>query len=305
MLYGTVEVVSSPIGANIIIDGNDFGITPSVLTNVLVGTHELRLVKEGYYVTTKSINLDNKNRLSVNEKLEKIGAFSVSDTKKVSFANGNLQYQASTNTWRFAENQWDMIGDNNKNISSSYSGWIDLFGYGTGNNPTNSSLNYSDYSSFNDWGNNSISNGEGNNWFTLTNNEWAYVLHTRSTNSGIRFAKATVNGVKGVVLLPDNWNSSNYSLSDTNTWNARFRSNHISQDDWTSIFEVNGAVFLPAAGHRSGTSVLKVGSCGRYWSATYKDSDNAYSVFFNFDNIGTNWYYRRRGQSVRLVTLVE
>ena len=32
------------------------------------------------------------------------GLFSVSSTKKVYFSQGNLQYQASTNTWRFAEN---------------------------------------------------------------------------------------------------------------------------------------------------------------------------------------------------------
>ena len=33
--------------------------------------------------------------------------FSVSDDLQVRFSRGNLQYQASTNTWRFAENQYD------------------------------------------------------------------------------------------------------------------------------------------------------------------------------------------------------
>ena len=58
-------------------------------------------------------------------------AFSVSSTKKVYFAKGNLQYRASTDTWRFAENQWDTIGSANMNRSSTYDGWIDLFYYGT------------------------------------------------------------------------------------------------------------------------------------------------------------------------------
>ena len=31
--------------------------------------------------------------------------FSVSDSKKVTFSKGNLQYTQSTNTWSFAENQ--------------------------------------------------------------------------------------------------------------------------------------------------------------------------------------------------------
>ena len=87
------------------------------------------------------------------------GLFSVSETQQVQFSQGNLQYQASTNTWRFAEYQWNYIGNDNSNISSSYSGWIDLFGWGTGDNPTNSSTNPNDYSSYNNWGNNSISNG--------------------------------------------------------------------------------------------------------------------------------------------------
>ena len=59
------------------------------------------------------------------------GKFSVSSGKQVAFSQGNLQYQASTNTWRFAENQTDYIGSDNKNISATYDGWIDLFGWGT------------------------------------------------------------------------------------------------------------------------------------------------------------------------------
>ena len=38
------------------------------------------------------------------------GKFSVSSGKQVQFSKGNLQYKASTNTWRFAEHQWDMVG---------------------------------------------------------------------------------------------------------------------------------------------------------------------------------------------------
>ena len=38
------------------------------------------------------------------------GLFSVSATQQVHFSQGNLQYQASTNTWRFAEHQYDYVG---------------------------------------------------------------------------------------------------------------------------------------------------------------------------------------------------
>ncbi|MBP5725116.1 MAG: hypothetical protein J6X18_16275, partial [Bacteroidales bacterium] len=82
-----------------------------------------------------------------------LAEFSVSDSTKVYFSQGNLQYQASTGTWRFAEHQYDMIGSDNSNISSSYSGWIDLFGWGTSGwnsganayQPYSTSTSYSDY----------------------------------------------------------------------------------------------------------------------------------------------------------------
>ena len=231
------------------------------------------------------------------------GLFSVSATQQVYFSQGNLQYKASTNTWLFADNQWNYVGEENSNISSSYSGWIDLFGWGTGNNPTNSSTNNGDYGTFNDWGNNAINNGgnTANVWRTLTHNEWMYVFNTRSTSSGIRYAKAKVNGVNGVILLPDNWNSSNYSLSNFNSSEASFNSNTVTLSDWNTKFEVNGAVFLPAAGKRYGTDVNNVGSNGYYWSATDKNSDYACSVSINNGNLVGLWIERRDGLSVRLV----
>lgn len=102
------------------------------------------------------------------------GKFSVSPTQQVYFSKGNLQYQASTKTWRFAKHQWDFIGSSNKNISPDYEGWIDLFGWGTGDNPTMSSRK-DEY------------------------NDVDYVLYKRETISGIRYAKATVNGKCGVL----------------------------------------------------------------------------------------------------------
>ena len=51
------------------------------------------------------------------------------------------------------------LNSKNSNISETYAGWIDLFGWGTGNNPTNYSENNNDYTSYYEWGDNQISNG--------------------------------------------------------------------------------------------------------------------------------------------------
>ena len=254
------------------------------------------------------------------------GLFSVSGNLQVYFSQGNLQYQASMDKWRFAENQWDYVGEANANISSGYSGWVDLFGWGTSGynhgavcyQPWSTSVTCSMYyaygdAAFNlynktgqaDWGYNPISNG-GNNfrlWRTLTNEEWDYVVNTRHTNSGIRFAKAKVNGTNGIILLPDNWSNSYYGLTGTNNANANYNANVISASTWESFLESHGAVFLPAAGWRDGASVHDVGSNGNYWSASATDSDLSQRLYFsngtfNPDGPGS----RANGLSVRLVS---
>ncbi|MBP5759685.1 MAG: T9SS type A sorting domain-containing protein [Bacteroidales bacterium] len=263
--------------------------------------------------------------------------FSVSANTQVYFSPSNLQWSATNGgstatthtvagggtaagTWRFAPNQWDTIGAANSNISSSYSSWIDLFGWGTsGYNskyPYTSIMDVSDYVNTDanisgtnyDWGvYNAIYNPKTSTtdapgtWRTLTNAEWDYLINTRSTTSGIRYAKATVNGVCGLILVPDNWLASTYALDSTNTSYAAYTSNVISEAQWTTL-ENAGCAFLPAAGHRHGTSVYGVGSIGGYWSATYSTRTLACGPCFDSGYLGPmDSGFRYYGLSVRLV----
>lgn len=256
------------------------------------------------------------------------GLFSVSSTQKVYFSKGNLKYQASTNIWRFAENQWDYIGEDNAHISQTYSGWIDLFSWGTSGynhgascyQPWSTSGDYYHYYAYGwwqynlndqtgqaDWGYNPISNGGNteNKWRTLTNDEWSFVFNNRNSVSGMRFAKAIVNGVKGAILFPDNWDNNIFSINNPNISNASFESNNISSSQWT-IIEDNGGIFLPAAGYRSTTILYGLGNVGTYWSATsyHEDSDDKDLVYsYGFSNSTLNCDFRNRshGFSVRLV----
>lgn len=230
------------------------------------------------------------------------GRFSVSPYLQVYFSRGNLQYQATTNTWRFAENQYDHIGNANSNISPSYDGWIDLFGWGTGINPTNTAASYSAYSSFTDWGINNISNGTGSFWRTLSRDEWMYVFGNRSTPSGILYVRAQVCGVDGIILFPDDWNRNTYPLYSINNDGASYYSNAIDASNWINIFEENGAVFLPANGYRSGSSVYYNETDDGYWSSSYYDYRAAYGIYFNEERLCAGcWSWRYRGESVRLV----
>ena len=204
-----------------------------------------------------------------------VGLFSINDSTQVCFSPGNLQYQASTNTWRFAEHQWDYIGEGNANISETYDGWIDLFAWGTGDHPTDTStyMEHVVYANFVDWGVNPISNWNGfaDQWWTLDWSDWHYL------------------------------DESVFAIIDYNH-GSPFSSNVITESQW-EIMERYGAIFLPAAGVRRGATLMWVQEAGLYWIAG--PSDPFAYVFYVQCFGGTvgmpNYCPRYAGLSVRLV----
>jgi hypothetical protein len=247
-----------------------------------------------------------------------IGTFSVGANKQVSFSKGNLQYTQSTNTWSFAENQWDYIGTDNVtggSVSSdptygdskegtALADKVDLFGWGTGDAPTKSSTSDSDYSTFVDWGTNKIGNDAPNTWRTLTRDEWEYLLNNRPNASSLK-GIAQVNGVSGLILLPDNWTCPagvTFKLGFHSSYGVEYYAAYqtFTADQWSKL-EAAGAVFFPAAGFRNGSNVYYVQGGGRYWSATEGYSSLAYNLFFCSAEARMGGDPRYRGNSVRLV----
>lgn len=241
----------------------------------------------------------------------KAKAFSVSADKQVIFSPGNLQYHPAKNIWRFAERQSDLIGSANSDCSSTYNGWLDLFGWSTSANNygVTTSTNDADYSgSFVDWGTNKIGNDAPNTWRTLTKDEWFYIIYNRPKASSL-LGVAQVNGVNGLILLPDNW-----KCPAGVTFRAGFHSSGenyyalyqtFTCDHWTKL-EASGAIFLPAAGYRFGEKFSEWFAYatineGHYWSATKHGSSNAYFLEFTSDEANMYDGSRSCGQSVRLV----
>ena len=233
--------------------------------------------------------------------------FSVAEGKTVNFSPGNLQYHPANNEWRFAESQLDYIGKANESISSTYNGWLDLFGWST--NATNfgvmTSTSAGDYQgSFVDWGTNQIGDDAPNTWRTLTFDEWKYVVYNRPNASSLK-GVAQVNGVNGLILLPDNW-----TCPAGVSFKSGFHSNYgtdyyavyqtFTVEQWSKL-ELAGAVFLPAAGIRRGTNVVSVQYLGTYRSATEGNGDYAGYLHFLSDGTDTGGNVRSSGRSVRLV----
>ena len=227
------------------------------------------------------------------------GGFSVSASKKVNFSKGNLRY--ASGTWSFFNNQYDYY------TSHSADAW-DHFGWSTsaptyGMNTSEDDATYS--GDFVDWG---ATMGTG--WFTLSSAEWTYLLNTRSASTvgeteNVRYAKAKVNDVMGVILFPDTYTHpdgvtapTGVNATDATGWNG----NSYTAADWTKM-EAAGCVFLPGTGYRNGTSVSNAGSYGLYWSATPNGTGYAYSVRFYSTGLypASGYSGRSSGYSVRLV----
>ncbi len=274
-----------------------------------------------------------------------VASFKISDTKSVYFSKGNLQFttqgshktadSTAKGTWRFAENQWDVIGDGNANIAEDYTGWIDLFGWGTSGwsskanayQPWATSESNSDYypggiysNSLTgtyanaDWGVfNAISNGgdEPSKWRTLTNAEWKYLFQNNKWTLG--YIKTTEKDSSLCFMLipetftaPEGITVTALSTTTTSTYLSGLTvpsTNKYTTEQFASL-EKLGVVALPCGGYRDGTSMSNVGSDGYYWSSSAYDSYYAYEFYFYSTSVYSDYYYyytRRYGRSVRLV----
>ena len=297
---GYITVKTTPKGAFVLVDNKIVGMTPYLSEAVSVGNHKISVSLEGYEPDAKRVDIEINKEISINFILVKEdkeynsfetqqtvntkpsqdslkvlkGEFSVSAYQKVRFSQGNIQYNVSKNIYRFAGNQWDIADD----------GWIDLF----------------------EWDNETFVNIDGGGWRLLSQKEWDYLLTKRITNSCERYAKAIVNGVKGLILLPDNWITSDYELININKFNGLFNKNRISAYDWKNKFEAKGAVFLPAAGKKTNDVVRFVGTEGDYWSSSLYNDNQVYLLNFDAAYLGVQYGdYIRTGNSVRLVRDVE
>ncbi len=185
------------------------------------------------------------------------GQFSVSATRHVRFAKGNLRYQASTGTWDFNEHQYDVLGTGGGNRTKSgretQSAWIDLFGFATSGWSGSGAIAYqpwdtikisryygppSGYSAvgdyaYCDWGKSFYAG------FRLpTYAEWHYVIYERTNCRNLRGA-GTLFGVPGVFLLPDGWN-----WADLPTSLAAAKAAYDHNGDGVA----DGFTFVPATG---------------------------------------------------------
>ena len=260
--------------------------------------------------------------------------FSIAEGQQVLFSPGNLQYSTAGNhataegtangTFRFAEHQYDYLGQANALVSDTNSGWIDLLTWGSsGWHVSPCSEKDGDYDieslcgseAYADWGvYNAIGDDAPGTWRTLTCNEWDYLVNRRAASTidgtdSARYAEATVCGVKGLILFPDRFERPESLDSivgiNRNSFAIHFADNTYNTEQW-ALMEKAGAVFLPAAGFRGGTWLSTIGEGGSYWASTCNANRQAYALLFidGVVNASAECTYdkdRGYGRSVRLV----
>ena len=255
--------------------------------------------------------------------------------------------------WYFAAYQHDFIKNYQGNVSVGNpqdGDVIDLFGWSTNYGPNyygiNASTeqyygnddkyneNYVYQGKFYDWGDASIQNGgaSGCLWRTPSKDDFNYILNQRSAStisgkSNARFIMvhfpADIYGKiynAGIVLFPDNFvlptlEHTTIPYSAVNMQNTYNLSDivELNWDDWGKM-EAAGAVYLPAAGDRIGTTVRLEDEnypIGGYWTSTTSSTSgflNTCAVtllleryYEKYQTIFNDPTGRHCGQSVRLV----
>lgn len=280
----------------VITDAGDKDCTLTAASGIAVDTNHI-----------KPVTFDDSKLVFKHSKLT--GVFSVSDTKKVQFSRGNLVATIDTNgtpiAWKFAANQYACLVELGANKAiGKQAGDVDLFGWSTNNKfGIDTSRVDSDYSgTFNDWGK-AI---DEKTWFTLSGDEWTYLLGKNGKRDGAEMYQypVTVCGIANcLVLAPDDYDT----LRDINV-------KEIKEGDWPAL-EAKGLVCLPPTGERDG-SVVDPGFIGNgyYWSSTGMSDPATQAGYMGW--IGTNDSSttpptvaynadRHIGRSVRLVTEVK
>lgn len=209
---------------------------------------KITVAADKYYVVPVGKTMGNSGQNTIAGKIysleKKIGEFSVAAKTKIIFSSGKLLKNNSTGAYKFADNQF-----------------------------TYSEEGYTSTFTFNDINNWNKLQFDGVEWVAPTQASLNYLLTQRKNATNLFNSWVTINGVSGMIILPDDYNT-----ETTIDWT-----------DWNTL-ETDGAVFLPAGGN-----------WGAYWTWTIANND--YSIYLNFTPTETasasNGYYRNQPLSVR------
>lgn len=221
----------------------------------------------------------------------------------VLFSQGNLEYVVlPKQIWRFADNQWDFRGTGQRTIHNQYD--RDLFSWGAngyyagtsvlkGNTypvwGSGSSFPYSrsttNLAGNDDWGVNTIVNGGGTGWRTITNDEMGNLL----ANYSSAMVTLGFNNKSGLVIFANGVNP----VADGTV---------LSKSEWNALQNA-GCIFFLAGSHR--TTDRTIGNGSYYWLSDASNTNNAYAFGVTNNGLTRGAINKGVGAYVRLVKDVQ
>ena len=204
------------------------------------------------------------------------GRFSVSTTRQVVFAKGNLLFGRSldgSGLWKSSKEEWFF---SKQQYGPCPYGCKALF-----------------RKDEEDW---KTHLGDAGQWRILSAEEWDYLSHVHTSS------EATVNGIHGLILLPNDFEVAKpeqFHRPPTLKPNAKdWTTNSFNLREWAAM-EFGGAVFLPAIGMGYRGFVMYEQEWGIYLSAS---PEGAVAFFFSEKGIDANWSVEADiGAAIRLV----
>ena len=321
-ISGSIDVNSSPMSAEIYIDGKHYGQTPNYINEILIGTHTLKLEKNGCAPITKTITIKENETLTVNEKLQTGKEITIKTDKsgdKV-YVDGNYAgLSPVTTTVAFGSHNIKAERDGktvSKNIEVSH---VETHGRVSSDKEEYmlafvQEINGHEYVD--------LGLPSGLKWATCNVGASKpedygkyYAWGETSTKSKYNNSKTDgkqMNDIKG---------NSQYDAARAN-WGGTWRLPTKSELEelmkctwkWTTQNGVKGykvtgpngnSIFLPAAGCRWGRSLNTAGVNGNYWSSTPSENSGycaGYLYFGSSDHFVSDYGSRDDGQSVRPVS---
>ena len=73
-ITGTLALTSSPLGAKIVVDGKENGITPSNINDLLTGSHSVTVSMEGYQSESRTVMIQENQTTTLNIRLNRTSA---------------------------------------------------------------------------------------------------------------------------------------------------------------------------------------------------------------------------------------
>ena len=311
-IVGSLNINSTPMDATITIDGKNYGTTPNVIADMLIGRHDIVLSKQGYSDLHQTVNIEEGkmaeytfelqmgNMVSITtdaegDALYVDGQYIGTSPMETRLAFGSHTVEAERGGERVSRNI-DVAAGAKQSLSLAFvpqingHEYVDLglsVKWATCNVGANVPHEYGDYYA---WGE--------------TKTRRNYI---ESRTYGKNMSDISGNGTYDAARA--NWGGSwrmptkaeMEELVNKCTWT------------WTIQSGINGykvtgpngnSIFLPAAGFCYGSSRNLVGEYGGYWSSTPYESDtyNAYRLDFSSGSLSVRWDNRRRGRTVRPVS---